>query len=296
MQEQTDAFLHYLDQERGLSQNTVAAYRRDLKQYVEFLQSEAACTSWETVTEMTITKYLYWLKDRGNAAATLARKIAAVRGFHQFLLRSHQLDDDPSYAIQVPKTVRKLPQVLTIREVEALLNTPDNKTAAGKRDKAMLEMLYATGIRVSELVQLNLEDIHLSMGFLHCLGKKGNERIIPLGKWAREATSRYVNDARDEFSPEADEAALFLNHHGHRLTRQGFWKILKQLARDAGIQMSITPQMLRHSFAAHLLENGADLQSVQELLGHADISTTQIYAHVIKHRLKDVYTMYHPRA
>jgi integrase/recombinase XerD len=203
---------------------------------------------------------------------------------------------DPSVHIETPKTERKLPKVLSPQEVEALLETPASNDPFSQRDKAMLELLYATGIRVSELVQLNISDIHLNMGFIRCMGKGSKERIIPLGKMAQSAIERYINSGRSEMLKGKKTEALFLNHHGNRLSRQGFWKILKQLAKKAKIEKDLTPHTLRHSFATHLLENGADLRAVQEMLGHADISTTQIYTHVTKTRLKDVYSAFHPRA
>ncbi|TCP31734.1 tyrosine recombinase XerD subunit [Scopulibacillus darangshiensis] len=297
MKDQVEDFIHYLIVERGLSENTIQSYQRDLKQYLLFLQQTERLSNWDSVTRTTITKYLYELKDQGKAQATLARQTASIRNFHQFLLRENVLRQDPTHHIGVPKSERRLPKVLSLKEVEVLLSAPDLGKPYGVRDQAMLEVLYATGIRVTELVQLNLEDIHITMGFLRCIGKGNKERIIPLGTLALEAVSRYIDSGRPKLANKKNQNdALFLNHHGRRLTRQGFWKILKQLALHAGIKKSLSPHTLRHSFATHLLENGADLRSVQEMLGHADISTTQIYTHVTKHRLKDIYTTYHPRA
>lgn len=223
--------------------------------------------------------------------------MASVRAFHQFLLREKAADHDPTVHIESPQLERKLPKVLSLEEVETLLNAPRLDNHFGLRDKAMLELLYATGIRVSELIGLNVGDVHLSMGFVRCIGKGNKERIIPLGRTAAKAIDSYLNNGRKKFmSKKSSEEALFLNHHGKRLTRQGFWKILKRLTKEAGIEKELTPHTLRHSFATHLLENGADLRAVQEMLGHADISTTQIYTHVTKTRLKDVYSQFHPRA
>ncbi|MDN4074638.1 MULTISPECIES: site-specific tyrosine recombinase XerD [Fictibacillus] len=296
MTDHVQDFIHYLIVERGLSKNTVDSYRRDLGQYVLFIEKVENISDINQIQRANIIGYLLHLKENGKASTTIARNIASIRSFHQFLLREKVCDSDPSVHIETPKAERKLPKVLAMNEVEALLDTPDTQEAFGIRDKAMLELLYATGIRVSELVSLDLADVHLSMGFLRCLGKGNKERIIPLGKMATEAIQTYLDTGRPALSKGKSGNALFLNHHGNRLSRQGFWKILKQLAKKARIEKELTPHTLRHSFATHLLENGADLRAVQEMLGHADISTTQIYTHVSKTRLKDIYAAYHPRA
>ena len=244
-----------------------------------------------------IIQFLGYLKEQGKSSRTLARHVASIRAFHQFLLRERVSDHDPSVHIETPKLERTLPKVLNLVEVETLLESPDTKDQYGIRDKAMLELLYATGIRVSELIGLQTGDVHLTMGFVRCIGKGNKERIIPIGKTALAALEHYVNNGRSHFiSKKHHDNALFLNHHGKQLTRQGFWKILKKLAKGAGIEKELTPHTLRHSFATHLLENGADIRAVQEMLGHSDISTTQIYTHVTKTRLKDVYSKFHPRA
>jgi integrase/recombinase XerD len=289
-------FLQYLIVERALSKNTIDSYRRDLTQYVRFLEKVESIETIHQVDRNNIIGYLLFLKENGKASTTLARNIASIRAFHQFLFREKLSSQDPTLHIETPKTERKLPKVLSTIEVEALLDTPSSNDPLSQRDKAMLELLYATGIRVSELVQLNLSDIHLSMGFIQCMGKGNKERIIPLGKMAQSAIESYLNAGRNDLLKRKKTEALFLNHHGNRLSRQGFWKILKQLAVKAKIEKELTPHTLRHSFATHLLENGADLRAVQEMLGHADISTTQIYTHVTKTRLKDVYSAFHPRA
>jgi integrase/recombinase XerD len=245
---------------------------------------------------MQIMGYLLYLQEQGRATATLSRNLASIRAFYQFLLREKFIDKDPSVNLESPKIEKKLPQVLSVVEVETLLNGPDTRLASGMRDKAMLELLYATGIRVSELVSLNLSDVNLNMGFIKCFGKGSKERIIPLGRLAIEGVSRYLERGRPMLKKRGQEEALFLNHHGRRLSRQGFWKIIKKYAQLANSHKEITPHTLRHSFATHLLENGADLRSVQEMLGHADISTTQIYTHVTRSRLKEVYAKAHPRA
>lgn len=289
-------FIHYLVVERGLAENTVMSYRRDLSSYSRYLHTVEQLDSHETVERVHIISYLQYLKDQGKATTTLARNIASIRSFHQFLFRERVSDKDPSIHIETPKKERKLPKVLTTTEVESLLSSPDLTKPFGERDLAMLEILYATGVRVSELVNLNLSDVHLTMGFVRCIGKGNKERIIPLGSIAIKSLNNYIETARHKLIKKKKHDALFVNHHGDRLTRQGFWKILKKLALQSGITKPLTPHTLRHSFATHLLENGADLRAVQEMLGHADISTTQIYTHVTKTRLKDIYKQYHPRA
>ncbi len=296
MTDHVQDFIHYLIVERGLSKNTVDSYRRDLEQYVLFIEKVENISDINQIQRANIIGYLLHLKENGKATTTIARNIASIRSFHQFLLREKASESDPSVHIETPKAERKLPKVLAMNEVEALLDTSDTHETFGIRDKAMLELLYATGIRVTELVSLDLADVHLSMGFLRCLGKGNKERIIPLGKMATGAIQTYLDNGRPALSKGKSGNALFLNHHGNRLSRQGFWKILKQLAKKANIEKELTPHTLRHSFATHLLENGADLRAVQEMLGHADISTTQIYTHVSKTRLKDIYAAYHPRA
>ncbi|WP_242698460.1 site-specific tyrosine recombinase XerD [Bacillus sp. SD088] len=290
-------FIHFLTVEKGLSQNTIVSYKRDLKRYLEYLQQVEQVKKLNDVTRIHIIQFLAFLKKEGKSSKTLARHIASIRAFHQFLLRDKVVDHDPSVHLETPKMERTLPQVLSFREVEKLLNTPDLTTSYGIRDKAMMELLYATGIRVSELINLDLDNVHLTMGFVRCIGKGDKERIIPLGQMASDSVEQYLRESRPQLrKTKYKTEALFLNHHGNRLTRQGFWKIIKKLAAEANVEKDLTPHTLRHSFATHLLENGADLRAVQEMLGHADISTTQIYTHVTKTRLKDVYTKYHPRA
>lgn len=287
-------FVDYLRSEKGLSQNTLASYGCDLDQYQEFLRRMGQ--SLDTAGRAGVVSYLVWLQKQGRAAATVARRLAALRAFYQFMVRERYIDSDPTDDLESPHLERKLPRVLTVKEVERLLAQPDASTPAGVRDRAMLELLYATGIRVSELVNLRLEDVNLEMGYVRCFGKGGRERIIPLGRMARRAVREYLTHARPRLLTSPGERTLFLNHQGTRMTRQGFWKIVKKYARQAGIDKNITPHTLRHSFATHLLENGADLRSVQEMLGHVDISTTQIYTQVTKGRLKEVYARSHPRA
>ncbi|OCA91545.1 site-specific tyrosine recombinase XerD [Bacillus sp. FJAT-27225] len=298
MEDHLKDFIHFLMVEKGLSQNTVIAYERDLKGYLKHVKNKDGLSSINDIQRTHILHYLGKLKEDGKSSKTIARNVASIRSFHQFLLRDKASEHDPSVHIETPTLERNLPKVLSMEEVETLLETPAQEGPYGLRDKAMLEILYATGIRVSELIGLNIGDLHLQMGFVRCIGKGNKERIIPVGRTATEALQRYLDDGRPELvtKKSAREEALFLNHLGQRLTRQGFWKILKKLATEAGIEKDLTPHTLRHSFATHLLENGADLRAVQEMLGHADISTTQIYTHVTKVRLRDVYSKFHPRA
>lgn len=289
-------FFHFLKIERGLADNTITSYRRDLKQYLAYIDKEKKRTRWEAVSRNDIVHFLAVLRDDGKSAATISRMISAIRSFHQFLVREQLVKMDASLHLESPKLDRLLPDVLSMEEVEALLSISAHKPLE-LRNKAMLELLYATGLRVSELTTLDVTDLHLNMGFVRCLGKGSKERIIPLGDIAKEALEDYLTLGRNVLiKKNPREARLFVNHHGRSLSRQGFWKVLKGLARDAGLSKDITPHTLRHSFATHLLENGADLRAVQEMLGHADISTTQIYTHVSKARLKDMYDQFHPRA
>lgn len=290
-----ERFIHYLAVERGLAQNTLESYARDLNAYIEFLKRSGIVDLNQT-RRANIIAYLAELQRKGRATTTISRNLASLRAFYGFLLRDGLLDGDPTANLESPKIEKRLPKVLTVGEVESLLEGPDQGTVAGIRDKAMLELLYATGIRVSELVSLNISDVNLNMGFLKCYGKGSKERIIPLGTVALQSVSEYIMQSRVKFERNPSEESLFLNHHGQRLSRQGFWKIIKKYAHCAAIDKEITPHTLRHSFATHLLENGADLRAVQEMLGHADISTTQIYTHLTKSRLKEVYAKAHPRA
>ncbi|WP_339146568.1 MULTISPECIES: site-specific tyrosine recombinase XerD [unclassified Sutcliffiella] len=296
MQDQLKDFIHFLVVEKGLATNTVVSYERDLKSYLLYLNKVEEVSSLDEVTRATIIQFLKFLTDKGKSSKTIARHIASIRSFHQFLLREKVTTQDPTVHIDRPKQEQKLPQVMSVEEVQALLEVPDTSKVFGIRDKAMLELLYATGMRVSELISLNLSDVHMTMGFVRCIGKGNKERIIPLGKMAQNALVSYIEESRNQLTKKKSPDALFVNLYGNRLTRQGFWKILKKLTKEAGIEKELTPHTLRHSFATHLLENGADLRAVQEMLGHADISTTQIYTHVTKTRMKDVYSMFHPRA
>ncbi|WP_333871086.1 site-specific tyrosine recombinase XerD [Desulforamulus putei] len=296
MERWLEEFIHYLAVERGLAQNTLASYRIDLNQYLSHLRRQGVTSPAQTERNH-ILSYLYKLQKEGKAPATISRHLAAIKHFYRFLLAEGVISEDHTASLESPKLAQRLPKVLSTTEVETLLSQPQLADPAGIRDKAMLELLYATGIRVSELVSLNLQDVDLDMGYIRCFGKGSKERIVPLGSVAIHYVREYLSRSRVKLTRgKAEHPALFVNVQGKRLTRQGFWKIIKKYAREGKIDKPITPHTLRHSFATHLLENGADLRAVQEMLGHADISTTQIYTHLTKIRLREVYTNAHPRA
>jgi integrase/recombinase XerD len=295
MEQFIEQYLDFLGVERGLSPNTLESYGRDLRQFSRYLRRNGI-ESWCDPEKMHILTYMADLRKLGKSTATVSRSLASIRSFCKFLAQEGYINVDPTLNLDSPKVEKKLPHVLSLREVELLLFSPDGSTPAGLRDRAMFEVLYATGIRVSELVGLSLQDVNLDAGFIRCLGKGNKERIVPLGSVAIRALRDYLSQGRSRFLRSKDVRAVFVNHHGRPLTRQGFWKLLKKCAREAGISRDITPHTLRHSFATHLLENGADLRAVQEMLGHADISTTQIYTHVTKSRIREVYDKAHPRA
>lgn len=296
MKEQIIDYLHYLTIERGLSQNTRKSYERDLEQYLTFL-TEQHIKDWQAVDRVLILSFLQQLQQSGKSSATIIRMVSSLRRFHQFLRQERFTDHDPMQHIDSPKKQQKLPDTLSLSEVERLIETPDTKEVLGIRDRAILEVMYATGLRVSELIGLQLKDLHLSMGLLQTTGKGDKERIVPLGDLAIQWIETYLEEARPFLTRKhPEESHLFVNNHGKQLSRQGIWKNLKVLVRKAGITKNVTPHTLRHSFATHLLENGADLRTVQELLGHADISTTQIYTHITKKRMTEVYKQHFPRA
>ncbi|UMZ73926.1 site-specific tyrosine recombinase XerD [Natranaerofaba carboxydovora] len=290
-----DEFIHYLSVEKGLAENTLSSYRRDLLSFINFLESKNI-SKLTQISRSELGDYLFLLKTKGRAPSTISRNLASIRTFCQFLISEDIINFDPSSELESPKQEKKLPDVLTFDEVERLLSQPDTSCNRGLRDRAMLEMLYATGIRVSELIDLDRTHADIKNGYILCKGKGDKERIIPLGSYAVNFLEKYLDTARANLIKDQAETALFLNHHGRRLTRQGFWKIIKKYAIKAGITKTITPHTLRHSFATHLIENGADLRSVQEMLGHADISTTQVYTQITKKRLKSIYSKAHPRA
>ncbi|MGE8000903.1 site-specific tyrosine recombinase XerD [Lysinibacillus sp. NPDC093190] len=290
-------YIHFIQVERQLSDNTLASYRRDLENYVNFLREVERMSDFRKVERTTILRHLEQLRMQGKTSRTVARHISSIRSFHQFLLREKRAETDPTVHLEMPIIEQKLPKVLSIEEIEALLAAPNRSKPQGIRDVAMLELLYGSGMRISELIALDLADIHLTMGFVRVFGKGGKERIIPLGKSALSALSTYLDGARSQLQGKYPKTeAFFINQRGKRLTRQGCWKLMKEHALKAGIQHELTPHTLRHSFATHLVENGADLRAVQEMLGHADISTTQIYTHISKSRLSEVYKQFHPRA
>lgn len=276
------------------SLNTVESYKRDVNQYMDYLSDEGVDDPC-AVTSQNVDSYLHYLQDCGRAASTVSRALAAVRSFYVFMIQSGNVESDPTAELEVPKVEKKLPVILDGSEVEKLLEQPKCIDGKGYRDKAMLELLYATGIRVSELINLSINDVNLQMSFLRTTGVK-KERLIPMGHKAHKALVDYIEKARPGMIKDENEKALFVNCNGARLSRQGFWKLLKNYQIDAGIKTEITPHVLRHSFAAHLLENGAPLQSIQEMMGHADISSTQVYSRLISSKLQSVYAKAHPRA
>ncbi len=296
MQDLIGDFIGYLSAERGLASNTLESYGRDLRQYHSYLVAKAPLVSLKDASRATVISYLLLMEKEGRSPATIARRLAALKSFYQYLLRENRIKADPTANLESPKLDRKLPKVLSKREVETLLRQPKGSTVSGLRDKAMLEVLYATGIRVSELVSLEVTDVSLEMRQVRCLGRGAKERQVPLGDPACRAVTDYLARGRPKLVKDPGERSLFVNHHGKRMTRQGFWKILKKYAAEAGIRKTITPHTLRHSFAAHLLQNGADVHAVQEMLGHADISTTQVYTHMNGGRVRDEYRSFHPRA
>lgn len=288
-------YLHYLKVERGLSENTIASYGIDLKLFLEYLR-ENEIPSFKQVNKEVIVNYMQSEKNNNKANSSILRSVSSLRKFFQYLAQEKIIEKDPMLLIDTPKKKQHLPQVLTKEEVEKLLHSPNTGQVLGLRDRAMLELMYATGLRISEIINLKLEDLHLTIGTLQTLGKGHKERIVPVGDEAIKWIDRYLEEARPKLLKQKRSNYLFLNFHGNNLTRQGVWKNLKAEVRKAGIQKNITPHTLRHSFATHILENGADLRIVQELLGHADISTTQIYTHLSNKQLADIYNRAHPRA
>ncbi len=290
-----DDFLDYASVVKGAAKNTLEAYGRDLVSYLGYLQHQEKVSRPEEIDSLMIARFLTREMKQGLSARSRARRLSTVRQFHQFMLREGYLDSDPSARIDAPRDVHKLPQLLSFAEVERLLETPAGERAVCRRDKAMLEVLYATGMRVTELVGLRVADLKLDIGCLQVMGKGSKQRLIPLGEVALEYLGEYLHNARPRLATGTSGQEVFLNVRGGRMSRQGFWKNLKRYALRAGIRQPVYPHLLRHSFATHLLENGADLRVVQTMLGHADVSTTQIYTHVVQERLKQIHQQYHPR-
>lgn len=295
MRELIDLFLNYLSVERGLSGNTTSSYGKDLNFYMDFL-AENKINALSKTSKDDVTGFMRYQKDKGLSGNSIARRLAAIKSFYKFLARERVLKSDPAGLIDSPKLWKKIPEALSINEIEALLAQPNLRDRQGIRDKAILEALYATGMRVSEAVNLKSNNVNLEVGFLRCIGKGAKERIIPLGKKAAESIKRYLAASRPYFLRGRESEYLFVSRLGKKISRQSFWKIIKKYAVAARIKKPIKPHILRHSFATHLLERGADLRSVQEMLGHANISTTQIYTHINKDRLKSIHKMFHPRA
>lgn len=288
------AYENYLMKVKQASSNTVSSYMRDIRQFATFLEDNGYGSILEA-EQLNIKEYLSVLQQEGRSGATLSRNVASLKNFYSYLVTSGFLDKSPVIEIHVERGVKKLPQILTGREIELLLAQPACVDAKGYRDKAMLETMYATGIRVTELIDLNVDDVNLDLGLIKCSNAK-KSRAIPLYPAALKALSTYIREIRTGMLADPDEKALFVNISGVRMSRQGFWKILKHYQVMAHIEKEITPHTLRHSFAVHLLENGADLGSVQELMGHSDISSTQLYTHMINNKLKSVYEKCHPKA
>jgi integrase/recombinase XerD len=289
-----DRFLNYLLVEKGLAQKTIEAYSRDIIRYCNFLAVNKSTAFSEEDTPL-ILKHLILLRKDGLKARSRARHLVAIRGFYRFLVQEKILRNDPARLIDLPKSGLKLPHVLSREEIELLLNTPDTAKPIGVRDAAMLELLYAAGLRVSELINLKLQDINLEAGFVRVFGKGSRERIVPIGAHAREKVNAYLKTVRSKRLKQTSSPYLFIARAAKPITRQGFWKLLRRYAMQAGLKKKITPHSLRHSFASHLLEGGADLRAVQVMLGHVDISTTQIYTHVTRDHLKKLHQKFHPR-
>lgn len=288
-------YLAYLAVEKGLSTNTLEAYERDIRHFTAYLK-EMALDDLAAVDKYVLKNYLLRLHQNKLSNTSCARHTAALKSFFKFLYLEKYTEHNLSTEIEAPKKEQVLPKFLTIAEVDRLLEAPDLSTYSGCRDRAMLELLYATGIRVSELTQLKLEDLHLDMSYLHCIGKGDKERIIPIGQAAIRATDYYVQHCRTQIAAYQQTSYLFLNKRGKNLTRQGVWKIIKAYGKQIGLTQDLTPHVLRHSFATHLLQNGADLRAIQEMLGHADIATTQIYTHLLSDKILEEYDQAHPRA
>lgn len=287
-------FLSYLSVERGLSDNTIVSYKRDLGRFFEYLKS-MHIDSIQKVSRQHISSFMLSEKDRGLSANSVSRELACLRSFFKFLVGENKVKDNTTSVIESPRLWKKLPYVLSLDDVEKLLKSPNVRDPMGMRDRASLELMYATGMRVTELINLKIDDLNMDVGFAKCFGKGDKERIVPFGKKAKESLLRYLAKSRPKFLKKKVSNFLFLTRLSKPMSRQAFWKTIKKYARFSGVKKKITPHSLRHSFATHMLERGADLRVLQEMLGHADISTTQIYTHVNKDRLKSIHHKFHPR-
>jgi integrase/recombinase XerD len=294
MQEWLAKYLNYLLIERGVAQNTLEAYGHDLRRFLGFIQQKSLANLQEVTPEI-IVEYLVLIKSEGLSANSMNRALAALRGFYKYLLMEKKIEQTPLANIELAKVWMRLPDTISKEEMIVILAQPGDQTPAALRDTAMLELLYATGIRVSEMVNLTMNSINWQVGFLTVMGKGSKERIVPIGKTAYDCVRLYVNRARPQLMQKKSTDVLFLNRFGGKFTRQGFWKMVIRYAQKAGLRKKVHPHTFRHSFASHLLEGGADLRTVQVMLGHADISTTQIYTHITRDRLKEIHQKYHPR-
>lgn len=289
-----ELFFEHMENEKTLSANTLESYKRDIRQLDNY--AKANTTTVEAASKTFIITYLIHMQKNGKATSTISRSLASIRSFYQFLYNSRYIETDPSTNLESPKVEKRLPAILTEKEVGILLNQPNPNNPKGSRDKAMLELIYATGIRVSELISLEISHVNLNNGFIECKSGETKTRVVPIGNIALKYLKIYAEEYRNKLTADKDERTLFLNFHGKKMTRQGFWKIIKYYTNKAEINKTITPHTLRHSFAVHLIENGADLQSIKEMLGHSDISTTQVYSKIRKNNIPEVYSKTHPRA
>ena len=293
MEKQIKNFLEFIKNDKKLSDNTLQSYKRDIMQYYKYVEEKKV--NYTKATKKDIEEYLEYLKENGKKTSTISRNLASTRSFYQFLLRTKKVKNNPTEGIQSPKVVKKAPSVLSSQEIELLLEQPKNVDLKGTRDKAMLEFAYATGMKVTEMISLDIDSVNLEEAYVICK-TAGKERRIPLGTLALKALKEYIEEARPIMVKDENERALFVNTNGRRLTRQGFWKIVKYYKEQAHITKDITPHVLRHSFATHLLQNGADLKAIQTMLGHSDISSTQVYMQFQDESLKNIYQKAHPRA
>ncbi len=295
MRELLTKYFDYLLIERGMAQNTLESYGRDLRRFVSFIREKRNISDIKNVTPETVVEYLTNIRNEGLTANSMNRALAALRGFYKFLLREKVINQNPLANIELAKVWMKLPDTISKGEMKTILAQPGDQSIAAIRNTAMLELLYATGIRVSELINLTMNSVNWQVGFLIVMGKGSKERIVPIGKIAYDCTRRYVDGARPHLMQKKSTDVLFLNRFGKKFTRQGFWKIVVGYAKQAGLGKKVYPHTFRHSFASHLLEGGADLRTVQVMLGHSDISTTQIYTHVTREKLREIHQKYHPR-